>query len=149
MFGRKKSVKKKGPEVVAPPVEEIKTEYQIPSPTEKETFVPKAMREPSFVPPPRGEPMMSEEIEISPTGIEEISQRKGMPPYSRGWAGSIGGSRPYRPVPYKPTGKIWKPERVSHPNPKIPVTSFNMWKPLEQRHVSNPKMPVTTFKFMR
>ena len=95
-------------------------------------------------------PIQEREIEITPSDVTEIQvPRKGMPPYSRGWAGSIGGSRPYRPLPYKPTGKIWKPERVSHPNPKIPVTSFNMWKPLEQRHVSNPKMPVTTFKFMR
>ena len=105
------------------------------------------------------EPMEMEEIPIQEGGIEIDSNsdiareiqapRKGMPPYSKGWAGSIGGSRPYRPVPYKPTGKIWKPERIHNPNPKIPTASFNMWRPPEQRHDLNPKMPVTTFKFMR
>ena len=97
-------------------------------------------------------PIQEREIEIdSNRGMSRETQapRKGMPPYSKGWAGSIGGSRPYRPVPYKPTGKIWKPERVHNPNPKIPIASFNMWKPPEQKHDLNPQMPVTTFKFMR
>jgi len=97
-------------------------------------------------------PTQEREIEIEPSvGMTREIQapRRGMPPYSKGWAGSIGGSRPYRPLKYKPTGKIWKPERVHNPNPKIPMASLFQFKPPERYYDLSPKMPVTTFKFMR
>ena len=65
-------------------------------------------------------------IEISPGGFREIEPQqplsKNLPPVSRGWAGSIGGSRPYQPLPYKPTGKIIFTDKQNYsPMPKIPV----------------------------
>jgi len=61
-----------------------------------------------------------EEIPEEPPAVP--AERKGMPPYSRGWAGSIGGSRPYRPTPYHPTGQvIFREDRSVDPTPSIPV----------------------------
>ena len=123
-------------------VEEIETTYQFPEGKKQKSFVSAPARQQSFVPPSfddrEQQQMIDEGFQISPDGMEEIqAPRKGMPPYSKGWAGSIGGSRPYRPVPYKPTGKIWKPERRHNPMPKIPI-----FKPPEKYYDLMPKIPI-------
>lgn len=104
-------------EEVMPSKEYMAPEYEIP-----------AVSAPEYEPHIREEPLI---IDTQQRGGRAIIR----PPMSVGWWGSIGGGgRPYRPLPYKPTGKIiFKPKHVFNPNPKIPEF----------------KVPMTTFKFVK